>query len=134
MRPKLEIGKLYYLKMRNVFTAPLVAVSTAPMVAVQDGTYENYEYLVKVVSLERLSDGRLQAELQILAGTQYPEDGSEMWRPGKDGWVWVRYVFVNQEFQKDQLVIKRLNPKHLPLYLTWPYGKEFVTQLLKEIP
>jgi hypothetical protein len=104
----------------------------------QDGTLETHEYLVKVIRLDwvpaehRYHDGHLRAGLQILAGTQEP-DSAEQWRPGDDcDFGWVRYVTVGYKFQQDRLVIKRLNPKRLPLYLNWPYGKEFITQLLQE--
>jgi len=130
MRPQLLIDGIYYLKMRDVFIVPMNG---------QDGTFENHEYLVKVIRLDRLPVsehypfGCLRAGLQILAGTQYPEDGSEMWRPGDDcDFGWVRYVSVDQKFQKDRLVIMKLNHKRLPLYMNWPYGKEIITHLLQE--
>jgi hypothetical protein len=131
MRPKLEIHALYYLKMQDVYI---------PAPKNQDVTFENHEYLVKVIRLDRMSPsehqpfGCLRAGLQILASTQYPEDMSEKWRHGDDcDFGWVRYVSVDQSYQKDRLVLMRLNPKRLPLYLNWPYGREFITQLLKEV-
>jgi hypothetical protein len=137
LRPKLEIDKMYYLKMKDVFIPGIYYGRTQ-----QDGTFENHEYLVKVFSLERLNPqtgkaeqfpfGCLQVGLQILAATQSP-DPSEQWRPGDDcARGWVRYVNVDQKFQKDRLVLMKLNRKRLPLYVEWPYGKEFITQLLQE--
>lgn len=134
MRPKLILNQLYYMKMKNVYT-PTAELSSGS----RYGTFENHEYLVKVIRLDRLPVsehypfGCLRAGLQILAGTQYPEDGSEMWRPGDDAdFGWVRYVSVDQKFQKDRLVIMKLNHKRLPLYTNWPYGKEIITHLLQE--
>jgi hypothetical protein len=141
MRPKLEIDKLYYLKMEDVFIPGTWYQNGSGIRGYNhDGTFENHEYLVKVIRLDRMSPsehqpfGCLRAGLQILASTQEP-DSSEQWRPGDDcDFGWVRYVSVDQSYQKDRLVLMRLNPKRLPLYLNWPYGREFITQLLKEVP
>jgi hypothetical protein len=128
-RPELIVGDLYHLKAYNEW----------------DWDYESNEYLAKVLQVGEKETDNLSIYVkcaarvffEIIASTkkdiplsQLQYDNTTASYPWKQSWV-IEYPQTTWRSMPNRIVIQKFNPKKLPLYLNWGYGKDTIIAMLK---
>ena len=119
-RPQLKVGNLYYVKMKEVWMFRHDFDHPA---------YGSFDYIARIKEIgtpPSLFNGIL---LTILASTQ-DRPSEELHYHAEEGYVWERPI---DNGVGNGTVIQNYNPKNLPLYLNWVYGKDWIQQQLKEL-
>ncbi len=145
-RPKLIVGDLYYIKMKNVWS--------------NNSSTTTHEYLAEILKIEPVDPLKLCIILSILASTQtidtaelkqasteYRQADGTFQRPltihymgkfnEKGKYLWERAAYIQLKGSSptwmSDAVIQNYNPKNLPLYLKWAFGIDWILKQLKEI-
>lgn len=158
-RPKLLVGNLYHIKMNDSYCEEIHPVS--PYTSEHIFVEKTFEYIAEILKIEEVDNSRLCIILSILASTQdqgtavselkrastgyLQADGTyqrpitiQYMGPFNDGgeYLWERAAFCQMKgrgpvWMKDA-VIKKFNPKNLPIYITWPFGSDWAALQLKQ--
>jgi hypothetical protein len=150
-RPKLIPGNLYYMKMYKVFESKAEGCHGK-------GKFSTHEYIAELEKLEDAHPDKsgppgVWAMMIVYAATQEMPSSEIRWR-GKltiatapehhhipkererEEYYWQRAAFVSfngDTVWMDRAVFENYNPKKLPLYLDWVWGKEWIHKQLETI-
>ena len=156
-RPALKVGNLYYIKMKNVGVKK-AATTVNSYSTSYEWEDEDHEYIAEIINLEPIEQ-KMCVMLSILASTQ-DVDVSEVKMASsqyrlangtyqkpltitylgdfnqKGAYLWERAAFIQMKGSgpvwMSNAVIHKFNPRKLPLYLGWTFGKDWVTKQLQE--
>jgi hypothetical protein len=152
-RPKLIPGNLYHIKMYNVFELDENGA----------GKFSTHEYIAELETLEDKTyqggSPGVWAMMIVYAATQEMPTSELKWR-GKltiataspkffaehdvhipkgrecEEYYWQRATYVSfngDNCWMDQAVFENYNPKRLPLYLDWVWGKDWIHKQLETV-